>query len=146
MVERIRFERPPVVEVACGVLFGSLPALRAAHVGVFWGLIREEFPIVDEAPLLSPVVETSDPSSAFETEISLIPPLPRTWFQTREGHGLVQLQRDGFVYNWKRSSPDDGHYPSYDVVIVDFLSASGASSPASSPGRNWASWSQGSSS
>jgi uncharacterized protein (TIGR04255 family) len=33
---------------------------------------------------------------------------------------LVQLQRDRFVYNWRRKSPDDGDYPSYDVVIVEF--------------------------
>jgi uncharacterized protein (TIGR04255 family) len=33
---------------------------------------------------------------------------------------LVQLQRDRFVYNWRRKSPDDGDYPSYDAVVVDF--------------------------
>jgi uncharacterized protein (TIGR04255 family) len=120
MVERIRFERPPVVEVVCGVLFGSLPGLRTAHVGVFWDAIRKEFPLVEEAPPLSPVIETSDRSPMLEAELLLIPPLPRTWFSTADGHGLVQLQRDRFVYNWKRGSPDDGNYPSYDVVIVNF--------------------------
>jgi uncharacterized protein (TIGR04255 family) len=120
MAQRVQFERPPVVEVVCGVQFGSLPGLRTAHVGVFWDLIREEFPSVDEAPPLPVVIETQGPFLPFEIEIGLTPPIPRSWFRTADGHGLVQLQRDRFVYNWKRDSPDDGDYPSYDVVIVDF--------------------------
>ena len=66
------------------------------------------------------MIETSDPSPFLEAEFLLVPPLPRTWFRTADGHGLVQLQRDRFVYNWKRESPQDGDYPSYDSVIVGF--------------------------
>jgi uncharacterized protein (TIGR04255 family) len=120
MLQRVRFERPPVVEVVCGVLFGALAGLRTAHVGVFWEQIRQEFPSVDEAPPLAPVIETQDLSPSLEIAVGLVPPLPRTWFQTADGHRLVQLQRDRFVYNWRRKSPDDGDYPSYDVVIVEF--------------------------
>lgn len=119
MAQKVRFERPPVVEVVCGVQFGTLASLRAAHVGVFWEKIRTEFPAVDEAPPLSPVIETQGLQS-LEIAVGLIPPLPRTWFLTEDGHRLIQLQRDRFVYNWRRSSPDDGDYPSYDNVIVDF--------------------------
>jgi uncharacterized protein (TIGR04255 family) len=120
MSQRVRFERPPVVEVLCGVLFGALTGLRTAHIGVFWERIRQEFPSVDEAPPLSTVIETQDVSPSLEIAVGLVPALPRTWFLTEDGHRLVQLQRDRFVYNWRRKSPDDGDYPSYDTVIVDF--------------------------
>ena len=120
MPDRVRFERPPVVEVVCGVLFGTLTALRTAHVGIFWDRIREEFPLVEEAPPLPPIIERYDPAPSLEIEVELTPPLARTWFCRPDRRGLVQLQRDRFVYNWKRSSPDDGQYPSYDQVILDF--------------------------
>jgi uncharacterized protein (TIGR04255 family) len=120
MTQRVRFERPPVVEVVCGVQFGALGSFRAAHVGVFWEQIRTEFPAVDEAPPLSSVIEAQNLQPSMEIAIGLIPPLPRTWFLSEDGHRLIQLQRDRFIYNWRRSSPDDGDYPSYDNVIVEF--------------------------
>jgi uncharacterized protein (TIGR04255 family) len=120
MAELVRFERPPVVEVVCGVQFGALAGLRVAHVGVFWEQIRGEFPAVDEAPPLSAVIETRGLPSSVEFSVGLIPPLPRTWFLSEDGHRLIQLQRDRFIYNWRRKSPDDGEYPSYDNVIVEF--------------------------
>jgi hypothetical protein len=54
------------------------------------------------------------------TNLALKAPLPRSWFRSADGHGLIQLQRDRFVYNWKRETPEDGPYPSYDVVVVEF--------------------------
>jgi uncharacterized protein (TIGR04255 family) len=120
MAERVRFEKPPVVEVVCGVLFGTLVGLRTAHVGVYWNRIRQEFPLVDEAPPLSAIIETVDPVPSIEIEVGMVPPLARSWFHRADRRGLIQLQRDRFVYNWKRSSPTDGAYPSYDQVIIEF--------------------------
>ncbi len=120
MAQRVRFDRPPVVEVVCGVLFGALPKLRTAHVGLFWSLLRDDFPTVDEAPPLVPVIETQEASLLEGSILELAAPLPRSWFRTNDGHELIQLQRDRFIYNWKRESPEDGPYPSYDIVIVEF--------------------------
>jgi len=120
MSQKIRFERPPVVEVVFGVLFGGLTNLRAAHIGVFWDRVRDEFPSVDEAPPLLPVIEAREPLPVEEIEIGLVPPFRRTWLRSADGHRLIQLQHDRFIYNWKRDSPEDGLYPSYDKVIIDF--------------------------
>jgi uncharacterized protein (TIGR04255 family) len=120
MTKRVRFENPPVVEVVCGVLFSPISSLRTAHVGVYWDQIREEFPLVEEAPPLPAAIEVYDPVQSLEVQLGFVPPLARTWFRRADGRGLIQLQRDRFAYNWKRSSPDDGEYPSYDRVIVDF--------------------------
>jgi uncharacterized protein (TIGR04255 family) len=51
----VKFDRPPVAEVACGILFGTTVPLRAAHIGLYWQRIRDEFPRIEEAPPLSPV-------------------------------------------------------------------------------------------
>jgi uncharacterized protein (TIGR04255 family) len=120
MAQRVRFERPPVVEVVCGVLFGTLPALRTAHVGLFWNLLRTDFPDVDEAPPLVPIVEGQEAPLLEAMGAVIEAPLPRTWFRSVDGHALIQLQRDRFLYNWKRDSPLDGSYPSYDFVIAEF--------------------------
>jgi len=120
MSERVRFERPPVIEVVCGVLFGNLLKLRTAHVGAFWERVRAEFPEVVEAPPMLPVVEGSEGPSGIQVEFVPIPPLPRTWLIAADDESLIQIQRDRFAFNWRRKSPDDGPYPSYDHVIVEF--------------------------
>jgi uncharacterized protein (TIGR04255 family) len=120
MARRVRFDRPPVVEVLCGVMFGSLQRLQTAHVGMFWDLIRKDFPKVQEAPPMPTVIERPAAVPPFQFEMSIGPPLARTWFCTADGHRLVQLQRDRFVYNWRRDSAEDGPYPSYDRVVVEF--------------------------
>jgi len=120
MADRVRFQTPPVVEVVCGVLFGAITNLRTAHVGLYWNEIRQEFPLIDEAPPLVPTIETLEVVPSIEVEFGLVPPLARTWFHRADRRGLIQLQRDRFAYNWKRMPPDDGAYPSYDKVIVDF--------------------------
>jgi uncharacterized protein (TIGR04255 family) len=43
-------------------------------------------------------------------------PLPRVWFVHREETGLIQVQRDRFLHNWKRAKPTDS-YPRYHTVI-----------------------------
>jgi uncharacterized protein (TIGR04255 family) len=117
MAERVRFEAPPVMEVVCGVLFGSLSDFRVPHVGLFWNLVRSEFPLIDEVPPLPPQLEGGEQGTAIQIEIS--PQLPRTWMRAQNGGSLLQLQRDRFLYNWKRSNADQS-YPSYDHVIVEF--------------------------
>lgn len=120
MAERVRFESPPVVEVVCGVLFSPIIGLRTAHVGLYWNEIRKDFPLVDEAPPLPSVIETFEPIQSVQVQVDLVPPLARTWFHRSDRRALIQLQRDRFAYNWKRRSPSDGEYPSYDRVIIDF--------------------------
>jgi hypothetical protein len=41
------------------------------------------------------------------------------WLLAEDGRRLLQLQRDRFLYNWKRTADDPG-YPSYDRIIVEF--------------------------
>jgi uncharacterized protein (TIGR04255 family) len=116
MANRVRFEAPPVMEVVFGVLFASLPSLRVPYVGAFWDLVRTDFPIVDEVP---PLPAQLDGEPGFRIEIEVNPQLPRTWLKASDESALLQLQRDRFLYNWKRPGTHRP-YPSYDHVMPRF--------------------------
>ena len=46
------YKKPPVIEVVWSVQFSKLPWLTAAHTGLFWDIIRKEYPRCEEqAPI-----------------------------------------------------------------------------------------------
>ena len=113
------FERPPVIEVVCGVLFKSLDGLLAPHVGLLWERFRESYPRVAEVPPLSPIFEAfGEPPEATVT-FSDTPPLARTWLIHADETALIQIQRDRFLHNWKKVREAD-EYPRYVRVVKDF--------------------------
>jgi uncharacterized protein (TIGR04255 family) len=121
---RVRFKRPPVIEVVCGVQFAT-PAitLKTAHVGLLWQQFASDFPVVEDVPPFMQPLEQLGPVGADVTfapiQFSNIPPLRRSWFVNVAGDLLIQLQDDRLLFNWKRAS-NDVPYPSYDVVIEKF--------------------------
>lgn len=116
MEGKVNFANPPVVEVVCGAAFTTLRALRVPHFGLFWNTFRNEFPRVQE---VQPLV----PASADEIgiELSPIPPLPRVWFLNEDESALIQIQKDRFIYNWKRQKATDP-YPRYETIYPQFES------------------------
>jgi uncharacterized protein (TIGR04255 family) len=108
MPQFVNFHKPPVVEVVCGVRFDAHGKLKVAHVGAFWAMLKETFPIAEEAP---PIVR-----GEVETQAELA---PRTWLITSDGSALIQLQRNWFLLNWKKSNGNQP-YPSYEVVKREF--------------------------
>lgn len=120
MRPRVRFKKPPVIEVVFGVLFNDLPKFKAPHSGLFWSMVRDRFPIVEERMPVGPAVEPKLGEQAqMQVQLLTIPPLPRVWLQSGDQRNLIQLQRDRFLYNWKRASGSD-EYPSYDRVVDEF--------------------------
>ena len=113
------FERPPVIEVVCGVLFRPIEALLAPHLGLLWNEFLGEYPTCQEVPPLAPVIERFDEPPAVQMEFSDKPPLPRIWFVHGKENGIIQVQRDRFLHNWKKVRPDD-EYPRYGSVIKMF--------------------------
>ena len=98
------FKAPPVREVAVGVQFERIPALSQAHVGLFWSLIRDDYPVTqDQEPLPSQVEDLSGPPMPplFKIEFGPTPPLRRAWFRNPDGSRLVQLQQDRLIHNWR---------------------------------------------
>ncbi len=110
------YDNPPVTEVVCGVLFKTLKSFRVPYFGVFWEQCKADYPTCqDVAPLLPLIEEFREEPVEGQFQMQDIP-LPRVWFISREETGLIQVQRDRFLHNWKRVRPSDS-YPRYRTVI-----------------------------
>ena len=115
-----RYEIPPVVELVCGILFESLHKFLAPHIGLLWEIFRTEYPNMRQIMPLAPLIERFDATPSPAVSLPDDFPLhPRVWFETKDGTGLIQVQRDRFLYNWKKVKPDD-KYLHYDYVIRKF--------------------------
>jgi uncharacterized protein (TIGR04255 family) len=110
----IDYERPPVVETVLGVQFAPLKSLTVAHLGLFWGEIRREYPQHEVQPPLPREIEEfpRKPGGTIGLELTSVHEA-RCWFVDTTLTQLIQVQRDRFVRNWrKRPAPDDV-YPRY---------------------------------
>lgn len=112
-----KYDNPPVVEVVCGVMFSGTP-VQTAHIGAYWDRIRAEFPKVEDAAPLSPVVEEEGQPMTF-IEWTTLPPARRAWLYNADGSHLLQIQEDRFLFNWKHTQGAKG-YPSFKVVFAEF--------------------------
>lgn len=114
------YEAPPVAEVVCGIQFRPIKGLTGPSLGALWEKFKPNYPIVKEAEPLMPVIESYEevPSremASFENVFGFF----RTWFETKDGDGLIQIQRDRFLHNWKKGKISDA-YPHYHYVISNF--------------------------
>ncbi|MDA0659970.1 MAG: TIGR04255 family protein [Planctomycetota bacterium] len=110
-----RYDKPPVIEVALSVQFDRL-SVTAAQLGLLWQKYRDRFPNLEEKPELDAVIErfglprTMIPTVRFEV---CTLPASRLWFVSESGCDLVQIQRDRFIRNWRKTE-DQPEYPSYE--------------------------------
>ncbi|MCX6619015.1 MAG: TIGR04255 family protein [Acidobacteria bacterium] len=114
------YKRPPVTEVAVSIQFARLQGLTAAHIGLYWAKIKHAFPNVMEQPPILHMVENPEAEYKFEPSLSQMPDLPRIWFTDKTGTALVQVQRDRFVYNWRRVKDSDT-YIRFPAIKSQFL-------------------------
>lgn len=114
------YENPPLTEVICGVTFQSLDNLTATHLGIIWSLFQSEFPRVEEvAPLASPIELIEGQTLEGRMEFTDIPPLPRQMFVSQDERNIIQVQKDRFLFNWRKFKLEDS-YPRYDSVFDSF--------------------------
>jgi uncharacterized protein (TIGR04255 family) len=85
--------------------------MMVPHVGVFWDQIKGEFPTCKEVEPLMPVIEGSD-NSTLDLDVGSILSMPRVWFLSKDLNGVIQIQRDRFLLNWRKVRPSD-EYPRY---------------------------------
>jgi uncharacterized protein (TIGR04255 family) len=115
---RLDFERPPVNEVVCGVVFEPLQQLSTAYLGLLWGILGEEFPqTADRPPIVTDATQLVHRSADGQAEV---PVAPRVWFLSKDGRRLVQVQRDRLHFNWRRIEDDD-EYPRFAAVYAGFV-------------------------
>lgn len=117
-----KFDNPPVIESVLGVEFEPLLKWGAPHFGLYWQDIRSEFPYSStQAPLPSRTELFGEP---VKEEVSILFPLGgspqiRCWFSDESKSTLIQVQRDHFLCNW-RKTPSDSQYPHFHNTKLRF--------------------------
>jgi uncharacterized protein (TIGR04255 family) len=107
------YEKPPVIEVVCGITFEKLSGFKAPHFGIYWQRLRDDYPICQSAPPLG------FPAGAIEDEKDFPLPLPRIWFISKDLSSVIQVQTNKFLCNWRKIE-DETSYPRYDTIIKSF--------------------------
>jgi uncharacterized protein (TIGR04255 family) len=113
------YDNPPVNEVVCGILFERIDKLLNPYLGILWEKFKTEYSECREVAPLIPVIENLDRPSQQRSQYVDVPPLPRTWFVHSSGNGIIQVQRDRFLHNWRKIRSED-EYPRYHRVINMF--------------------------
>ena len=70
----------------------------------------------ETAPLI-PMIERFGELSSADVQPPSEPFLPRIWFVHKEESGIIQVQRDRFLHNWRKAGTE---YPHYERVIELF--------------------------
>lgn len=90
-----KYDNPPVIEVACGLIFHKIEKFKIPHLGQFWNEIKDDFPHCDHA---TPLVEINNENVDSVTGL----PLPRVWFISEGRDQLIQIQNGRFHFNWRK--------------------------------------------
>ena len=82
---------------------------------------KTDYPSCQEVAPLAPVIEQFEEERKIGLDFQEVPPLPRIWFIHKSDNGIIQVQRDRFLHNWRKVQPED-EYPRYPKVIEMFKS------------------------
>jgi uncharacterized protein (TIGR04255 family) len=112
----VKFRNPPINELVIGVYFSrELHPLRAEHVGLFWSGMRSDFPTIQQQPEVTSPIQPGPP--AMLVTVAEMFPLPRFWIESQDGEMLIQIQRNAFLFNWRKR---EGRYPHFETVKKEF--------------------------
>lgn len=119
--KKLYFEKPPVDEVVLSVLFKPLNKFLAPHLGEIWQEFKKDrFVRIVERPPVNPTIDIfPNQSEETEFEISNVPPFARIWFIHENKSQILQVQRDRFTFNWRRTDPDQ-KYPGFSTIFESF--------------------------
>jgi uncharacterized protein (TIGR04255 family) len=124
--KRIKFKNPPIHELTIALFHLPIVEMKAQHIGTYWDRIRQNYPLCEQQyPIISlpdPQAQPNpqpQPAAVFQDLTGEIFPLPRFWFFSKLHPTLIQVQRNAFIFNWRRGSGSE-EYPHYEAVIEDF--------------------------
>ena len=112
--KRIKFENPPINELVLALFHLPIVEMKAQHIGLYWNRIRDRYPLCEQQP---PIVNPSE-TQPFPDAPGEVFPLPRFWFFSDVHPTLIQIQRNAFIFNWRRGTTSE--YPHYETVEKDF--------------------------
>ena len=117
---KLDFARPPVEEVVLSVLFNPLDRLLAPHLGEIWQEFKKNgFAHIVEQPPVAPAVEMPVSDQGAQLHFSNVPDLARIWFIHKTETQIIQVQRDRFMFNWRKT---EAHpvYPGFTAICEKF--------------------------
>ena len=111
-----RFDRPPVIETSFSIDFAKIERWQIPYFGLYWSTIRDRYPKLNVQSAIPSQIEDFDnylsPSTPFTVDLDEHAPV-RCWFYNENETQLVQIQRDRFIFNWKRGLSNEV-YPHYE--------------------------------
>lgn len=111
------YSDPPVDETVLAIQFAPIQGFGIPHFGLYWERIRERYPSYEVQQPIPSVTEQMAPhfrSMQIGFQLVATPEL-RCWYVDKSGNQLFQLQRDRFMFNWRRVKGDEP-YPRYQTL------------------------------
>jgi uncharacterized protein (TIGR04255 family) len=102
-------------------MFEPISDFTIVDYGLFWSLIKDEFPAVETQPPMDNAIEKfGTPPGRPEIQLRLMSGdmLPRCFFRREDNTEILQLQRDRLTFNWLSS--DGGRYPRHEQTVARF--------------------------
>ncbi len=123
MSSPIKYQNPPVAEVAFSASFQTAKTMSAAFIGIFWLQIRDDFPKLTENSPLPIITESPKDSVAAETlqmqvQMLNLPDLRRSILTSHDGRRMIQIQQNKFILNWKRGQSST--YSDFETALAAF--------------------------
>jgi uncharacterized protein (TIGR04255 family) len=113
--KRIKFENPPINELVIALYHLPIVEMKSQHIGLYWNRIRDRYPQCEQQSIILVSSPNTQPLQEVPGEIF---PMPRFWFSSEAHPTLIQIQRNAFIFNWRRLATNE--YPHYETVITDF--------------------------
>lgn len=105
------FSNPPIEEVAIAVQFPPIEGLFDAHIGLYWQMIRNDYPRVETHPRIDLPIESLDVPALQPVMFPIAGPVPtRTLLINETDDFLVQVQNTKFAQNWRKRSGPYSHF------------------------------------
>lgn len=119
----LSFEDPPLKEVSFSVQFEPIKGFHIGFVGLAWNVFKGRYPEVETADELAHEIEKFGVISRRPPGLQLLErfPVPRVMFISSDKQYLIQIQKDRFVFNWRKLFDEGIQYPRYPNLKERFL-------------------------
>lgn len=120
-LQKLVFGRPPIEEVVLSVLFKPLDGFLAPHLGEIWQELKTEgfVNIAEQPPVIPTMGHFLNAGKEPELHFDKVPQLARIWFIHKDDNQIIQVQRDRFTFNWRKTESEQ-NYPGFSAILEKF--------------------------
>jgi uncharacterized protein (TIGR04255 family) len=117
------YSEPPLVEVSVSAQFEPIEEIHLGYLGLIWEIYKDRYPQVEHIEELPHsiekfgVIQRDIPRFQFQQSM----PFPRMRLTSVDNKNVIQIQKDRFVFNWRRDKSSASEYPRFDSIKSKFL-------------------------